>query len=348
VIKPDNEERRVAMFKDNKLRLLLTLVGFTRLGDNDDPDASWVIPSTVTSIKLQQAVDLIRKYEFEPPTYDDGKGPEDMLRSKALAAASRRSARRVDWDDDDDGIGHESGEDRGEYAWDEPTARKADGDVKKVVKRRRRVQTPIELDDEEKQERANARRRREIEKQLKAKSTVLVHDSDEEDDPEADAAFFAREEALRMQTKANISNSLILGITEPAVSKKRKADGVTAKGSKRRKTPPKPRAGPFYSDGSDGEEADDGSEGISSSRDQSEERQVDLNDSDNEATDTPLSSQLAGVAELSVKVADPAATTDGDTTMADADDDDEDEIITTRRPTARSMRAGFIIDSDSE
>jgi replication fork protection complex subunit Tof1/Swi1 len=307
-----------------------------------------VIPSTLTSTELQQAIDLIRKYEFEPPTYDDGKGPEDMLRSKAATAASRRSARHVDWDDDEDGIDHESGEDRGEYALDEPSRRKADGSVKKVLKRRPRAHTPVELDDEEKQEMADARRQKEIEKQLKVKSTMFVHDSDEEDDPEADAAFFAREEALRAQTRANISKSLILGITEPAVSKKRKADGVTAKGSKRRKTPPKQRAGPFDSDESDGEEADDGSEGIPSSRAQSEERQVDLNDSENAATDTPLSSQLAGVAELSVKSAAATASTDGDTTMADADDDDEDEVITVRRPAARNMRAGFIIDSDSE
>lgn len=338
------------MFKDNKLRLLLTLVGFTRFGANDDPDANWLIPSNLTSAELQQAIDLIRKYEFDPPTYDDGKGPEDMLRSKA--AVARRSTRRVDWDDDDDGIDHDSGEDRGEYALDEPTARKADGSGKKVLKRRRREHTPVELDDEEKQERASARRRKEIEKQLKVKSTMFVHDSDEEDDPEADAAFFAREEALRAQTKANIAKSLVLGNTEPAASKKRKADGVTGKVGKRRKTPPKQkqRAGPFGSDESDEEEVDDGPEGISSSRAQSEERQVNLDDSEDEATDTPLSSQLAGVAELPAKSV-PTGSAYGDVTMADADDDDdadeEEEIVTVRRP-ARNTRAGFIIDSDSE
>ena len=122
------------MFKDNKLRLLLNLVGFERLGAREDPDATWVIPSTLTSHDLQESIDLIRKYEFDPPTYDDGKGPEDMLRSKA--AAARRSTRRVDWDDSDDGIDHDSDQDRGEYALDEPTARKADGTGKKVLKRR--------------------------------------------------------------------------------------------------------------------------------------------------------------------------------------------------------------------
>jgi hypothetical protein len=88
------------MFKDNKLRLLMTLVGFSRLGEVHDPDATWIIPHSLTSEQLQQAIDLIRKYEFDPPVYEDGKQPEDLLRSKTSAA--RRSTRRVDFDDDDD------------------------------------------------------------------------------------------------------------------------------------------------------------------------------------------------------------------------------------------------------
>ncbi|KAF1978322.1 topoisomerase 1-associated factor 1 [Bimuria novae-zelandiae CBS 107.79] len=346
LVKPDSEERRVAMFKDNKLRLLLTLVGFDRLGAHDDPDATWLIPSTLTFTDLHEAIDLIRKYEFDPPTYDNGKGPEDMIRSKA--AAARRSARRVDWDDEDDGIDHDSDEDRGEYALDEPTARKADGSGKKMRNRRRRARTPVELDDEEKQERANARRQKEIEKQLKVKSTMFVHDSDDEDDPEADAAFFAREEALRAQTRSHNANSLVLGTTEPVASKKRKADTSTTERRKRKKTPPKQKAGPFDSDDSDGEEANGADDESASSRAPSEERPVDLDDSQDEATDTPLSSQLAGASDKSAKVTTPAATKDGDVAMADADDDEEDEVVTVRRPAARNMRAGFVIDSDSE
>ena len=63
------------MFKDNKLRLLMNLVGFERLGEHHDPDAAWIIPSSLTSIQLQEAIDLIRKFEFDPPTYEDGKAP---------------------------------------------------------------------------------------------------------------------------------------------------------------------------------------------------------------------------------------------------------------------------------
>jgi hypothetical protein len=52
------------MFKDNKLRLLMTLVGFSRLGEHHDPDATWVVPSSLTSTQLQESIDLIRKFEF--------------------------------------------------------------------------------------------------------------------------------------------------------------------------------------------------------------------------------------------------------------------------------------------
>lgn len=344
MIKPDSEERRQAMFKDNKLRLMLTLVGFMRLGAHDDPDASWMIPSTLTSKDLQEAIELIRKYEFDPPTYDDGKGPEDMVRSKAAAAR-----RKVDWDDDDDGIDEDEDEDRGEYTMDGPTVRKAGGSGKKVLKRHRRTRTPVELDDEEKQARADVRRKREIEKQQKVKSTIFIHDSDEEDDPEADAAFFAREEELRAQTRANNAEALALATTEPIVSKKRKADTGMTERSKRKRTPPKRKAGPFGSHDSDSEDSSHERNESVSSRAPSEERQSDLNDSEDEATDTPLSSQLAGGIDMSTKPTILAASKDSDVAMVDVDDDDDDdEIVVVRRPAARSMRAGFVIDSDSD
>ena len=158
------------MFKDNKLRLLMTLVGFIRLGATDDPDASWIIPSSLTSAELLEAISLIRKFEFDPPIYEDGKAPEDLVRSKATAA--RRSARRAEFDDDSDSIDGDSEEDRGEYALDDPTTRKPDSERKRL-KRRRRARTPVELNDEERNAKAEARRRKEIEKQAKTKSNGM-------------------------------------------------------------------------------------------------------------------------------------------------------------------------------
>lgn len=342
VINPDNPERRAAMFKDNKLRLLLTLVGFTRLGDSDDPDATWVIPPSLTSTELQEALDLIRKFEFDPPTYEDGKGPEDMLRRKAGAA--RQSARRVDWDDSD-GIDHDSDEDRGEYALDKPTARNVDDTGRRLLKRRRRARTPIELDDEEKERKAEARRRKEIEKQRKVKSTMMVHSSDEEWDEEKDAEFFAQEEALRAQTLAAFKKSLTLGSAETSSSKKRKADEPASSQTKRRKTPPRKKAGPFESDES-GDSGDEGDDESTLSRAQSEEARdaVDEDDtSGDEATDTPMSSQPMGTTQPTSS----SVAKGRHVAMAEVEDDEEEDIPI-RRPAARNLRAGFVIDSDSE
>jgi replication fork protection complex subunit Tof1/Swi1 len=339
------------MFKDNKLRLLMTLVGFSRLGEAHDSDATWLVPSSLTSTQLQEAVDLIRKFEFDPPTYEDGKSPEELLRSKT--AAARRSTRRVDFDDDDEGTENHIEEDRGEYGPSEPTARKPDGARKKLT-RRRRAGTPVELDDEEKDRRAEARRKKDIEKQTKAwLSTELVHDSDDEDDTERDAEFFAREQALRENA---FKNPFTLGGTDSTASKKRKAE-ETNENSKRQKTPPKRKRQPF--DDSDDEDDEDMADVKSvSSRAMSESaRNVMTDDSEEEATDTPLSSQHAGATYTSDgdtprKPTTPAPTKSLEFSMADAEDDDnddeEDEAPVVRRPMARNTRAGFVIDSDSE
>lgn len=339
------------MFKDNKLRLLMTLVGFMRLGTNDDPDASWVIPSSLTSAELQEAIDLIRKFEFDPPTYEDGKGPEDLLRSKA--AAARRLTKRAEFDDDSDGVDHDSEEDRGEYAVDSATTRNPDGERKRL-KRRRRAHTPVELDDDERKARAEARRKKEIEKQAKTKSTMFVHDSDDEEwDADKDSAFFAREQALREETMNQFKKSLVLGTIEPAVSqkdlsKKRKA-ADTAKKGKRRKSPPKRKAGPF--DDSD-EDENMGDFASVSSRAPSEEADNVLSDVENEdeATDTPLSSQPAGSKDDTPKAPVAFLSKNQDVTMVEDEDDDDDgdDAPIVRRPAARNIRAGFIIDSDSE
>ena len=87
-----------------------------------------------------------------------------------------------------------------------------------------------------------------------------------------------------------------------------------------------------------------------SSRAQSEETEDVLDDaeSENEATDTPLSSQHArSKDDASRTPATPAVSQS--IAMADDDDDDEDdEVPIMRKPVVRNMRAGFIIESDSE
>ncbi|KAH4268262.1 topoisomerase 1-associated factor 1 [Parastagonospora nodorum] len=349
LVKPDSEERRLAMFKDNKLRLLMTLVGFSRLGEAHDPDATWIIPSAFTSTDLEFAIDLLRKYEFDPPTYEDGKGPEDLIRNKASAA--RRSTRRVDFDDDDEEAENAVEEDHGEYRAGKATERKPDGERKKL-KRRQRVGTPVELDDEEKDHRAEARRKKELEKFAKQKSTEFVHDSDEEDDDDKDMEFFRREEALRTEIMKAFGKSLTSGSTETATSKKRKAEDSTSR-TKRRKTPPKRKAQPFADSDDSDEDVQDAATPSSRAPSLSARDMIhDESEVEDEATDTPLSSQHANGVHESDEDTTTGATASitvksQDVVMADDDDEEDEATPVARRPMARK-RGAFIVDSDSE
>ncbi|KAF2500137.1 timeless-domain-containing protein [Lophium mytilinum] len=340
VIKPDNEERRIALYKDNKLRLLMTLLGFLRLGLDTDMEANWIIPHTLTASDLKEAVNLIQKFEFDPPIYEDGKAAEDFLRSKA---AARR--RRASFDDDSEGAGGSQSEDHGEYGALGPTATKSDAleELKKRRRRRRRSGTPRELDDEEKERRKEARRLKDLEKQAKHKSTMFVHDSDDDSDEERDRIFFEREEELRKATGRDHVKGISTEKSKKPASKKRKSAAEPTKGRKKRKG---------ASSDSEENESEEDVIGVSS-RASSVAMSDRLASDEEENTDTPISSQHHEAGQVSDEdvsglVSKATVPVTDDAEMADDDDEDDDDIAPVRRPVARRMRAGFVIDSDSE
>ncbi|KAI9683083.1 MAG: Topoisomerase 1-associated factor 1 [Trizodia sp. TS-e1964] len=206
IVKPDTEQRGLAMFKDNKLRLLMKLAGFERLGIEDEPGATWVIPSGITSSILQKDLDSIKKSEFSLPTYDDDKRAEDFLRRQttkksrtALSGNDSVSDALVDGDDDF------------LFPLGGPTSRKSD--AIKELKKKRGSKNVVELDEdpidtELRQNAAEARKRANDEKRRKVKSELFVHDSDDEEDAEKDAEFFRLEEERRQEQKKRVFNSL--------------------------------------------------------------------------------------------------------------------------------------------
>ncbi|KAF2834916.1 timeless protein [Patellaria atrata CBS 101060] len=339
VVKPDNDQRRIAMFKDNKLRLLMKLVGFERMGLDDDIEATWIIPSDLSSETLNENLNLVRKFEAELPTYEDGKSAEDFVRSKAAAAR-----KRAEYDDDSDGIVSD-GDGDGELLFEPggPTKRKSDALEELKKRRRKRNRHGEEPDDEEKAKRAEMRRERERENLEKIKSAKFIHDSDDESDEERDRAFFAREELLRLKTGRLASGRPV----KESGPKKRKADVEGNKRKKRRK-----------SVDSDDEEGSDGNSddvvNISSDSSSSEEDNVNV-DSEEETVDTPLSSQQP-VATPAVDEDEPlkepptkTRAASEDTEMVDVDEDDEDDDIPMRKDRRRNVRAGFVVnESDSE
>lgn len=247
---PDNEERRVAMFKDNKLRLLMTLAGFERLGVEDEPGVTWIIPSTITARELHETHEMIEKHRNNPVTEygEEGnqKTAEDMLRR-----ASTEKKRRVEYDDDsggDDGFISEGDEDF-LYAPGGPTPMEKRVDALDELKKKRRKHKnkgdeDILTDDETRQTKRKAKLAAEKEKMRRMKSKLMVGDSDEEGNEEADRAFFAGEEALRRAQAEKALEALkageLNGITstlQVKESKKRKsgADGDLGGGGRRKK-----------------------------------------------------------------------------------------------------------------
>ncbi|TKA53509.1 hypothetical protein B0A55_13569, partial [Friedmanniomyces simplex] len=188
-LSPDTDERRLQLFKDKHLRLLLTTLGLERLGLTEDVNASWIFPSELTADQLKEALETIQKTEHDPPTFDDGKTAADMLRKKSTA---RRAAESSDSAEEDDSA---SGGDL-EFP---PNLRESHADTADRPAKRRRLtkRNTLELTDAQAEERAAERRRKERERNYRIKSKLYVSALDDESDEEADAEFFGLEEERR-------------------------------------------------------------------------------------------------------------------------------------------------------
>ncbi|KAH7046053.1 timeless protein-domain-containing protein [Macrophomina phaseolina] len=339
MVKPDHEERRAALFKDNKLRLLLKILGFMRTGLEEDPDGSWIIPSALTSEELRENERSIQQAEWEPPSFGEDKSAEDMIRTKR-----QRVTLRGDPDDEDDGPDAlDALDDEELFPAGGPTATRAEALKELKRKRSRRKRTVSEEpDDAEKERRRELRRQRELEKRRKIKSELFVHSSDEETDEEADREFFAAEEERRKKTAGKIARALISASIHETASKKRKSINNAKKSRKRRKGP---ESG-SEDDGPAPESRSSSEEPVSRLRIVSDDEQEEDEDSN-----TPLSSQHAArdaAKETSAEAASPAIKDRSDVAMQDADDAEDDEVPVRKAVRRGNVRAGFLVDSDSE
>ncbi|RYC60737.1 hypothetical protein CHU98_g5471 [Xylaria longipes] len=337
-IRPDDDSRRTAIFKNSHLRLLMRLAGFERLAPTLDetPESSWVVPAQLSFEQLQDSLDLINKAEFEPPTFEDGKLAQDQLRRKT---APRKKAV---FDDDDEGI---EDDDDILFPAGGPTNRKvADEflDKPKKTRRRRRRSDAEPLTEEQLEEKERSRRERERAKAKRFKSELFVHASDDESDDEGRwADFYANEERIRQKQKA-VALSVSINAADPIspiTAEKRKAETLDSDGS-------------------------DNDDDLIMTQDSAPRRPngtgaVATDDDEEDASgtdDTPLSpnSHAGPVSSskrrrLSKEPSPPAlpANADEDQIMEDADEDDIPAAKPTQRRRPRA-RAGFLMDSSDE
>lgn len=225
VLIPGTPERATALFKDAKLRLLLTLSGFSRLGIDDEPGATWILPSDLTARELHETYEIIDRHRRDPVTQYGDEDPisaEDLLRRKAAP-----KARRAEYDDDSegDGIVPDGEGEAEEFLFpgggpvDDPSSRKKDALAQLKKKRRKRRDAASEdeegnegLDDATREARRKARMEADLEKRRKIKSAEFVGDSG--DDSEADAEFYRKEEERRRRQMGRVAEALSAGRVE--------------------------------------------------------------------------------------------------------------------------------------
>ena len=208
-----SEGIRIATFKDAKLRLLMSLSGFERLGDEDKPNAIWIIPSPLSASQLRNNHRTIEKHLQNPIFYygeDEPIPAEDMVRRSLKEMPSR-----AEYDDDSESSDTQGGE---EFLFPAGgptnTANSRELSLNKLKKQRRKRRTDDEtreLDDETLKARRVARAKADIERRRGIKSEQFVHDSDEEDDEERDREFFAHEEKRRLGQRAKVLEALSAG-----------------------------------------------------------------------------------------------------------------------------------------
>ncbi len=208
----------------------MSLAGFERVGIDDEPDATWIIPSALSAKELREIRRTILKHRDNPIMEYGNEDPikaEDMLR-RASVPKPRRAA--YDGDSDTDGIDPDTEEFL--FPAGGPTSRKSTALEELKHKRRKRNTADSEegdaIDDETRKARRKAREAADLERRRKIKSNQFVRGSDEETDEDLDREFFAREEKTRQGQRGKVLDALKAASASTIVGegKKRKKNAV--------------------------------------------------------------------------------------------------------------------------
>lgn len=340
------------MFSNAKLRLLMTVVGFERLGVEDVLGASWVVPASLKSDDLRETVSEILKALQNPFSGDVNDDPRKQIQPKHRGSGRGSTTQGTL----DVNFGSES---EGEDIPDGPlfpanlrSKSSALDDLKKKRKKKQKATTETEpLDEETLEARRDARLSNALSRQAKIKSDLFIHASDEESDAEADKEFFRLEEERRIQQAKEIKKALLTGPVQPprkgrgkkSAARKRTSDtGTSAAAKSKRQRRDSGSAASEAGSDADGDilmaeldvQSSHSQQGISTSHGAGE---------DEDTRPTPSDDDLAFDDDFAFTRDHPSKpqATEPDS----VDDDVEDEPVVLAR---RRMRGGFVIESDSE
>ena len=346
------------MFSNGKLRLLMTVVSFERLGMEDVPGASWVVPSILSSKDISHSKTIIDEAIDKP--IPEGQDPREQLRRKAVGSGrGDNQDPTVDVTFGSDSEGEDEIPDG--YLFP-PNPRSKSNALDELKKKRKKKQNDDEdkepLDEATLEERRRERLDNAQARQAKIKSELYIHASDEDSDEAGDEEFFRLEEKRRKDQADRIKKALLTGDPggKPGKKKggrKRTSDEhnprSTGTKSKRQRRPPQ-----SVDDGDSGSDDDilmAGMEAAGSPASVNRDTYGDHNTRPTAAEDDlDLDDDLAFSRNLTrnsssdnlndVSTSKPA----GATNEHDAEDEDDGPPF----PGRRRVRAGFVVESDSE
>ncbi|KAJ5170525.1 Timeless protein [Penicillium coprophilum] len=350
-VKGKDEFVQNAMFSNARLRLLMTVVGFERLGVEDVLGASWVIPASLKSDDLRETISEILK-ALQNSFSGDNDDPRKHIRPKNRGSGYGNIQGTLDVN-----FGSESeGEDIPDGPLFPANLRSKSSALDDLKKKRQKKQTKANpekepLDDEILEARREARLSNALSRQARIKSDLFIHASDEETDEEADKEFFRLEEERRIKQAKEVKKALLTGSVDVAskgkgkkksATRKRTSDtGISAAAKSKRQRRGSSSAGSGAESDADGDilmaELD-----AQSSHSQ---REISVSHGAGEDEDTPLTSgedDLAFDDDFAFARDRPSKL---QATAPEAIDDEEDVPVA---PVRRRMRGGFVIESDSE
>lgn len=342
------------MFSNGKLRLLMTLVSLERLGVEDVPGASWIVPSVLSSKDIKHSKTVIDEAVNSPIPED--RDPREQLRRKGGG-----SGRKGDEDPTVEvtfGSDSEGEDDIPDGYLFPPNPRSKSNALDELKKKRKKKQKDEgdrePLDEETLEERRQSRLENARARQAKIKSDLFIHASDEDSDAAGDEEFFRLEEQRRKDQAERIKKALLTGDLgdKPGKKKggrKRQSDEhnsrSTAAQSKRQRR--RPQAGSNDGDsGSDDDILMAGMESAGSPRTTVNEDALATAMEDDLVFDDDLAFSRNRAHEDSGSDEDVLAPQP--TAAPAGNEDEEDDEDAPPVPSRRRVRAGFVVESDSE
>ncbi|GMF79193.1 unnamed protein product [Aspergillus oryzae] len=326
------------------------MIGFERLGMEDVVGASWVVPSSQGSKDLKGIKLTIDKCLEDPYTGDIEHDPRQMLRRK-YKPDDKEHNRQTTLDVD---FGSESeGEDVPDGPLFPPNPRSkanAPNDSKTRRKNREAVGEREPIDEDTLEARRKARQENTRARLAKIKSELFVHASDDESDEEADKEFFDLEEKRRKEQAARVRKALLTGVVDEIgrkankkserkrLSNSGKSDTQSKRQRRGRTTEALDEDDDIIMDGAvarSSDHATEDDENTSATSDEDDEFDFDDNLAFRRDRDLDRDPVLPSHAE-------DMQPTD---TRELRDNDENAPVATLAR---RRLRAGFVIDSDSE